>query len=94
MEKGNNIWSTEERGTEKEERNHSFGEGKLMVTSTDQPTNRPTGRVNIEQSAFSKVRKWKKGRELQFITKTSFQNWKLEVIILLFKPSRNHPDFV
>ena len=25
---------------------------KLMVTSTDQPTNQPTDRVNIEQSAF------------------------------------------
>ena len=52
LEKGNNIWSTEERGTEKEERNHSFGEGKLMVTSTDQPTSQPTNRANIEQSAF------------------------------------------
>ena len=34
---------------------------KLMVTSTDRPTNqptdRPTKRANIEQSAFSNVRK-------------------------------------
>ena len=30
---------------------------KLMVTSTDRPTNRPTDRANIEQSAFSNVRK-------------------------------------
>ena len=28
---------------------------KLMVTSTDQSTNRPTDRVNIEQSAFLNV---------------------------------------
>ena len=31
---------------------------------TDQPTNRPTDRVNKEQSAFSNVRK--KGRDLQY----------------------------
>ena len=30
---------------------------KLMVTSTDRPTDQPTNRANIEQSAFSKVRK-------------------------------------
>ena len=30
---------------------------KLMVTSTDRPTNRLTNRANIGQSAFSKVRK-------------------------------------
>ena len=34
---------------------------KIMVTSTDQPTDqptdRPTNRANIEQSAFSNVRK-------------------------------------
>ena len=30
---------------------------KLMVTSTDRPTDQPTDRVNIEQSAFLKVRK-------------------------------------
>ena len=38
---------------------------KLMVTSTDRPTDQPTDRANIEQSAFSKVRKYKKGRDLQ-----------------------------
>ena len=32
-----------------------FGEGKLMVT----PTDRPTDRANIVQSAFSKNGKWK-----------------------------------
>ena len=35
------------------EREESFGEGKLMVT----PTNGPTNQANIVQSAFSKVRK-------------------------------------
>ena len=38
-----------------------------MVT----PTDRPTNRANIEQSAFSKFRQQKKGRELQF------QHWVL-----------------
>ena len=32
----------------------------------NRPTDRPTNRVNIEQSAFSKVRKKKKGRDLQY----------------------------
>ena len=32
----------------------------------DRPTNRPTNRANIEQSAFSNVRKLKKGRDLQY----------------------------
>ena len=31
----------------------------------DRPTNQPTNRANIEQSAFSKVRQKKKGRDLQ-----------------------------
>ena len=39
---------------------------ELMVTSTNQPTNWPTNRANIEQSAFSNVRKLKKGRDLQY----------------------------
>ena len=41
---------------------------KLMVTSTDQPTNQLTNRANIGQSAFSKVRQKKKGRDLQLMT--------------------------
>ena len=32
---------------------------------TNRPTDQPTNRANIEQSAFSKVRKEKKGRDLQ-----------------------------
>ena len=36
-------------------------ENKIMVTSTDRPTNR----ANIEQSAFSNFRKQKKGRDFQ-----------------------------
>ena len=33
---------------------------------TNRPTDRPTNRANIEQSAFTNVRKQKKGRDLQF----------------------------
>ena len=32
----------------------------------NQPTDQPTNRANIEQSAFSKVRQKKKGRDLQY----------------------------
>ena len=61
-EKKENIWRREiifglrrRRGTKKEERNHAFGEAKLMVMSTDQPTSRPTNRENKEQSAIEKL---------------------------------------
>ena len=41
-----------------------------MVTPTNRPTDRPADRANIEQSAFSKVRKLKKkSRDLQCINR-------------------------
>ena len=58
-EREENIWrgkiySPRRRRKNEKEKEESFGEGKLMVT----PTNQPTDRVNIEQYAFSKVRKF------------------------------------
>ena len=57
--KKENIWRGKIFGPRRrrrrmeKEREESFGEGKLMVT----PTNGPTNQANIVQSAFSKVRK-------------------------------------
>ena len=52
-----------------------------MVTSTNQPTD---NRAKIEQSAFSKVRKYKKGRDLQYHPNLGGKNLSNECIFMPF----------